>query len=132
MADKVFVHLQPARRDLADFIIGMRCESAIAGECEWEQLWAKKLSINSFKICCIPFFCYGLALGDIVETASDTACGRDYMVTSVVEKSGNFTLRIMFSRECAEDLRLGIIKELRLSGCILEWYSEYLLGVTDL
>jgi hypothetical protein len=130
MADRVFVHLQPARRERSDFIVGMRCDATTVDECEWEQLWAKKLGSNRFEICCIPFFCYGLSLGDIVETWTDIDCGGDYMIRSVVTKSGNFTLRVLFARGCPEDLRLRIISELRLGGCVLEWYSEHLLGIS--
>ena len=129
MADQVYVHLQPALRERANFIIGMRCGTA-TNQCEWEQLWAKKIGANRFEICCIPFVCYGLSLGDIVETSADIDCGREYMVSGVVTTSGNFTLRVFFLRECAEDMRLRIISELRFGGCVLEWYSEHLLGVS--
>jgi hypothetical protein len=66
----------------------------------WEQLWARRTGANEFVICAIPFFAYGLALGDRVTAASATG-GFDQVIDSVVERARNAVLHIAF-REDAE------------------------------
>ena len=58
-----------------------------------------------FEICCIPFFVYDLALGDLVETNAD------YSVTLRHAPSGRFVFRVWFGdsfhsqEEIADDLQ---------------------------
>jgi hypothetical protein len=40
----------------------------LAEEDRDEQLWARQVGDRRFEICCIPFFVYDMALGDVVET----------------------------------------------------------------
>src|SRR5690625_5461577 len=67
MNSKIAVHAHPAWRDKANFMIfADLSESGLSGR--WEQLWSRQLSETEFQLCCIPFFTYGLALGDRVTT----------------------------------------------------------------
>jgi hypothetical protein len=80
------VHEGPVWRDRANFIVG----APLSEEGRAEQLWARQLGGERFEICCIPFFVYDLALGDVVET--DAAQN----IVRVVEPSGRFVFRIWF------------------------------------
>lgn len=114
------VHAEPAWREHADFIIAAEIESGTTG-IDREQLWARRVDDQHFELCCIPFFLYDVALGDVMETDSD------YMVTGVSAASGRFVFRIhseQFADQC-EDLT-GRLTEM---GALLEWSSPTLLAV---
>jgi hypothetical protein len=81
------VHRDPIWRDRADFIIAIDIDPGDTGIVT-EQLWAKKLSNGHFELCCIPFFAYDLALGDVV------AVSEDYLVQDVIEPSGRYVFRV--------------------------------------
>lgn len=53
-----------------------------------EQLWAKRIGQQHFRICCIPFYILGLSLDDEVSTTENNE------VATVRRKSGHRTLRI--------------------------------------
>ena len=110
------VHTEPVWRDKADFIIG-----AALPEGRAEQLWARQLGERRFEICCIPFFVFDLALGDIVETDVD------YTMSGVVEASGRFTFRVWFGDSFHP--REDIEAELITLGALVEWSSVNLLAV---
>jgi hypothetical protein len=99
----VVTHESPAWRERANFIIAARLdEDANKEGLVWEQLWARELGENIFEICCIPFFSYGLALGDIVETRPYDA--KRYVVSSRLKTKGHFTLRVWFQNQIEESL----------------------------
>jgi hypothetical protein len=75
------VHPEPVRRDRANFIVRARLPEPGRAE----QLWGRQLDERSFELCCIPFFLYDVALGDIVAT--DAA----YEVQQVVEPRAGHT-----------------------------------------
>lgn len=64
------VHREPMWRERSNFIIATAIDSANT-DISTEQLWARKVDDRHFELCCIPFFAYDLALGDVVETDSD-------------------------------------------------------------
>ncbi len=74
---QVVVHDTPAWRDRADFIIAAQLREADQPK-RWEQLWAGQLGDAEFEVCCIPFFVYDLALGDVVAT--EPADEQEYVV----------------------------------------------------
>lgn len=110
------VHSEPVWRDKANFIIG-----AMLPEGRSEQLWARQLDEHRFEICCIPFFVFDLALGDIVQTDVD------YTMSGVVEASGRFTFRVWFGESFQP--RDEIAAELTALGALVEWSSVNLLAV---
>ena len=83
----------------ADFIIGADI-SAYSDDATYEQLWARQLDEKTFEVCCIPFFIYDLALGDVVETA--TREHRRYCIDRVVEGSGRFVFRVWFGDDVGD------------------------------
>src|SRR5690625_2025607 len=93
MNSRIAVHAHPAWRDKANFMIfADLSESGLSGR--WEQLWSRQLSETEFQLCCIPFFTYGLALGDRVTTGP--AKDKKYVILSVTRKSGRLVYRICF------------------------------------
>jgi hypothetical protein len=113
-------HERPAWRDKANFVIGANLEESG----RTEQLWARQISDVQFEICCIPFFLYDLALGDVVET------DERYTFVRVVREAGRAVFRVWFgdsaySKEEIEKQVLGL-------GGLVEWSSENLMAVDAL
>jgi hypothetical protein len=111
------VHDAPVWRDRANFVIG----APLREEGRAEQLWARQVSDQRFEICCIPFFLYDVALGDVVETDAN------YDLARVVERSGRFVFRVWFGE--AFHPRQEVADELAELGALLEWSSANLLAV---
>jgi len=100
---KIITHENPAWRKRANFIIvGKLDDNALENGFVWEQLWARELGENLFEICCIPFFLYGFALGDIVETRPDNE--KRFVIAKKLKTKGHFTLRIWFQSLVDEKL----------------------------
>lgn len=125
----VVVHREPVWRSRANFmIVG---DTADADDPEptkrWEQLWARKAGENRYELCCIPFFMYNLALGDIV--ACHQAEGHQYVIHEVVEPSGHVTFRIWFGESTVAGIRAEAEQALIDLGAAVEWSSTNLLAV---
>jgi hypothetical protein len=127
MEKKVIVHLNPVWRDRANFIIGAWCSNKEGDTLIWEQLWSRQIAEDRFEICCIPFFVRNLALGDEVETATEN--DQSYVVQRVINPSGHFTFRVWFGDSPNSVAREEVVKELLRHNCLMEWYSQNLLGV---
>ena len=81
-------------------------------------------------MCCIPFFVFDLALGDVVATSPRE--GRKYVVDKVVEPSGRYVFRVWFGEsfqprdEIASELKvLDHLSSGRHATC---WRSTLLTG----
>lgn len=120
------VHLSPAWRDRADFIINANIEEEDLPK-RYEQLWVRRLGERWFEICCIPFFVHDLALGDEVETAPKG--DRQYLLTRVVKPSGGYTFRVWFGDSNLPTARNEVVKAARDRSCEFEWFSENLLAL---
>jgi hypothetical protein len=79
-----------------------------------------------FEICCIPFFVYGLALGDWVETQPHN--GKRFVVRNVVKRSSTLTYRVVFVEKSNW---YGLVDEWKTLGCQVEprWNESMLVGV---
>lgn len=128
-----YVHSDPVWRDRANFIIA--ADVGEEGEqSQWEQLWARRVGENRYQLCCIPFFVYDLALGDIVDT--ETHGERRYVVRTVLEATGHSTFRVWFgnSPDHQHGHREGgihhrVLEDLTAMGALTEWSSHNLLAV---
>jgi hypothetical protein len=126
MQIEIATHNEPIWRDRADFIIRAKVKGN-SDQSRREQLWARQVSDNTFVICCIPFFVYDLALGDVVEvgaTPDDL-----YLVQRVVRPSGRSTFRVWFGDSPDPAIRQEVIREVGRLGCLFEWSSENLLAI---
>lgn len=115
-------HNAPAWRDRADFIISADISSD-PGQREWEQLWARRCNVGIFEICCIPFFVYGLALGDEVEVDADNVIRR------IVTRSGHTTFRVWFGQSSELRARDSVMRIVASGGLDHEWSSTNLLAL---
>ena len=123
-AEKFSTHSEPAWRDKADFVINAK----LPEEGRFEQLWTRQVSENTFEVCCIPFFLYDVALGDVVQTRE--ALGRRYVLDRVVQPSGRYVFRAYFGRSAHP--REEIVERLAELGAVVEWSSATLLAIDAL
>lgn len=125
--DNVAAHSAPVWRSKADFLIHADLsEAGMAGR--WEQLWASRVGGNRFEVCCLPFFTYGMALGDTVETQLRPE--DQHIVSKVVQKSGRQLLRAALSKqEDLDTLHEAIHRKLVEMGCLHEWHASGYLSV---
>lgn len=113
------VHRHPAWRDRSNFIIAANIDPGSTGVTT-EQLWARQDG-DRYEICCIPFFVYDLALGDVVEVDGD------YVMTLVVEKSGRYVFRVHFSQ--TGQAKDEVVERLQAVGALAEWSSNSLVAL---
>src|SRR5262245_39021055 len=85
--DHVVLHECPVWGSKANFIIKADLTSH-GMEGRWEQLWARRIDANRFEVCCIPFFTYGIGLGDQVIVSESN------IIEKVSTKGGHSTLRV--------------------------------------
>jgi hypothetical protein len=123
-ANEFVVHQDPVWRERSNFIINAELAEKDRPR-RFEQLFAKQVGEDRFEICCIPFFVYDIALGDVVVTSPRG--GRKYVVDKVVEPSGRYVFRVWFGESFHP--RDEIAAELRALGSIIEWSSRNLLAV---
>jgi hypothetical protein len=85
----------------------------------YEQLWTRRLPGGNFEVCCIPFFAYDLALGDVVFSSAD----QNYVVDSVVARSGNGVARVAIKDSTQIEVIHSLIHEtLGRAGYLHEWF----------
>jgi hypothetical protein len=118
------VHEQPVWRERANFIVNAELPAADRPK-RFEQLWTRQLGEDEFELCCIPFFLYDMALGDVVATGPRE--GRRYVVERVVRPSGRYVFRVWLGESFHP--RQEIAAELEQLGALLEWSSVNLLAV---
>jgi hypothetical protein len=125
VTERFSTHSEPVWRERANFIIN----AELPEPGRLEQLWTRQLSDDTFEVCCIPFFVYDVALGDVVQTSPRG--GRKYVLSRVVKPSGRYVFRVHFKRR---DVGGTVADELTELGALLEWSSPSLLAVdaTDL
>jgi len=116
-------HLNPVWREKSDFIILAFLETK-DNHNHWEQMWAKKTGEKTFILCCIPFFTYGLNLGD------EVACDSNHQIQRVLSGSGNLTYRIWFKDVTDPTTKARVESKTKEVGGVHEWSSENLLAVS--
>jgi hypothetical protein len=116
---RIATHSDPARRDRSNYIIRVALEQhGLPGE--FEQMWARTDdAAGGYELCSIPFFTYGLSLGDRVSW-NDTS--RDAVALS---KSGRKTVRFAFQdRGVASARHEEFHGDLVPTGCLLEFFTD--------
>lgn len=125
MTSQIATHDAPAWRQMANFLIFADLSSSGMVD-HWEQLWAQQLSADEFIVCCIPYFTYGLALGDTVRTSPQR--GRHYVVETALKRSGRRVLRLWL-KNAADGTRDSVVRSLERRALLHEWSSENLLAI---
>jgi hypothetical protein len=123
-AREFVVHQSPVWRERSNFIISAELSEKDRPS-RFEQLFARQLGEERFEICCIPFFIYDVALGDIVETSQTS--DRKYVIKGVAERSGHYVFRVWFGDSFQP--RDGIVQRLESLGSLVEQSSSNLLAV---
>ena len=119
----IVTHSTPVWGTKSNFLIRVGVnDSGMTGAIE--QLWARKIDHSTFEVCCIPFFAYGLALGDTV------ACSADFTIQRRLFCGGHRTLRIAIADfENQHRIHEGLHEWVFASGLLHEWYSQGYLAV---
>lgn len=125
MVDDIATHQAPVWRTKANFLIvaDLTCHGMPG---RWEQIWARLVAIDEFEICCIPYFTYGLALGDLVRTTS--AAGKTHVITQVIIRSGRHLLRLWLKNSDSIG-KEQVYRYLVNRAPLHEWGSENLLVI---
>lgn len=118
------IHEHPVWRGRADFVINAELREEDRPK-QFEQLWTRQIREEEFQICCIPFFIYDVALGDIVTTVPKR--DRRYIFDHVLQRSERYVFRVWFGESFHP--REAVVSELRELGALLEWSSINLLAV---
>lgn len=118
------LHTEPVWRERSNFIINAELPEKNRPR-RFEQLFARQVGEDRFEICCIPFFLYDVALGDVVTTSSKD--DRQYVVTGVAEPSGRYVFRVWFGETLHPPDEVA--DELKALGALFEWSSRNLLAV---
>jgi hypothetical protein len=121
--NEIATHAQPVWQSKADFLVRADLENfGLPGKVE--QLWARRIEHCRFEICCIPFFTYGIALGDIVET------DHEYAIQKVVGRGNHRTLRVaVANRQELEEIHRLIHEHLVAAALSHEWYAAGYVAV---
>lgn len=116
------VHAAPIWRDKVDYIFMAAIPDSAGSEVVREQLWGRRTGPWTFEVCCIPFFIYGVALGDVVETDEASYFQR------VVEPSGHAAYRAWFG-SVAVAVQGEVIAEVERLGGSIERSSANLVAI---
>jgi hypothetical protein len=89
---KIATHESPAARERSNYIVRLDlADDGMPGQ--YEQMWTRTEDGRHHELCCIPFFTYGLSLGDVILLTGDDG-GRQMLA-----KSGHRTIRVAVQDE---------------------------------
>jgi uncharacterized protein DUF4265 len=125
MASDIAIHDAPVWREQANFLIfADLSDGDLHGR--WEQLWARQLGDDEFVLCCIPYFTYGMALGDHVRTGPTK--GRKYVVSAITACSGHRVVRCWL-KDATLKGRERLESVLGAGNLLHEWSSTNLVAI---
>jgi len=104
----IAIHDSPVWRDRANYILQADLGAhGLPGR--FEQLWSRDLGEGRFEICCLPFFTYGYALGDVVRLEPSTG-PFETVLGPIVTRSERALLRVAFRGQADqhEDLHASL------------------------
>jgi len=123
---KIATHANPVRRPVPSFMLRSSLDD-IEGEENYEQLWTRRVGEDRFEVCCIPFFAYDLALGDVVRADA----GNGYVIRSVEQRSGNGVVRVAVRRrEDVDAVHLRLHDLLGKLEYLHEWFAPGYVAVS--
>src|SRR5471032_373547 len=91
-------HGAPAWGGQANFVLQIRIatgDEAFDATPRYEQAWVRHAGDDLYQVCCIPFFLYDLALGDVLKVTTIEGAP---VVQGVAERSGHHTFRAWFGK----------------------------------
>lgn len=119
------LHLNPVWKSKANFIINASIDNN-NDALKYEQLWTRRINDNEFEVCCIPFFLYDIALGDVVSTVSSG--DKKYLLDQVTKRSGRRVFRVWLKGN-GDDQKRVLKTFIGMPGVTLEPYSEKLIAL---
>jgi len=122
MTNRYTAHPEPLWRERANFII----VAPLPEKDRFEQLWCRQLTESTFEVCCVPFFLYNVALGDIVET--ETTSEGPFNLRRVTQPSGRYVFRVLFPNVSAER-RSDVQNRVIGFGGAVEWATPKLMAI---
>jgi hypothetical protein len=94
----------------------------------WEQLWVEKTKDNEFILCCIPFFAYGIALGDEVSVRRGQEF--DWLVDAVLEDAGEVAVRAALISDDWSEVAEGLIEYTDRTGLPWEIHNQRYVAIS--
>ncbi|MFG3046720.1 DUF4265 domain-containing protein [Streptomyces sp. NPDC048241] len=90
-----------------------------------EQLWLREVDEGgAYEVSCIPFYAYGVALGDVVGT-SDA-----HDVVRVIRKSGRRAIRVLFTEpRPSVDSRSALRAAVESANLLSEWNGDRMVAI---
>ncbi|GAB3816651.1 DUF4265 domain-containing protein [Kribbella italica] len=125
MSSKYVLHANPIWRERANFIINAPIVTDGEIDGRFEQLWVNQEG-DSFELCCIPFFIYDLALGDLVSVS--TAPNGAHEFAGVIRPSGRYLFRVWFG-DVETSARETLTRSIQRLPVLVEWHSNNLLAI---
>ena len=116
----IVTHREPVARDRSNYIVRLNLtQDGLPGR--YEQVWTRTDDGHLHELCCVPFFTYGLSLGDAITLTSEDG---EYRVES---KSGHRTIRIAiqdqsYAHERHDDFHDGLAR----TGALTEFRGHAL------
>ena len=122
----IATHTNPVERPTLGFMPMAALEDVGEGE-NFEQLWTRRVADDLFQLCCIPFFAFGMALGDVVRAEASSG----YVVKEVVRRSGNGVARVAVTRRDNEhEVHAKVHDLLGRLEYLYEWYATGYVAVS--
>ncbi|MEW1648629.1 DUF4265 domain-containing protein [Streptomyces sp. NPDC091219] len=120
------VHEDPVGRAESNYIVQADL-TPFGLDGQIEQLWLQPEDNGTYKVACIPFMTYGLALGERVRLSPAAR------VVEVAQASGHRVLRTLL-RPSTDAARLGrsislIKNSIKESGLLSEWHGEHFVAI---
>lgn len=98
------------------------------GQGRTEMITASTVGKNLYRLNSSPLFAYSVSLNDVVRASAGE--GKLLRFKSVKEKSGNRTLRVIFSRYSTRSKEARpFLKEIKRFGCSYEIKQSHLLSI---
>ena len=120
---RIAAHSNPVERPVPSVMLRAALDD-LGGDADFEQLWSRRIGDGLFELCCIPFFAYDLALGDVVRADAD------YTVRSVEQRSGNGVIRVAIKRpEDDESVHVRLHDLLGRLEYLCEWFASGYVAV---
>ena len=127
MTERRITHERPAWGERADRAVPVTLEVDTADErlAVVEELSLRGVDENLFEVCCVPFFAFGLALGDQIRVESR----RDgtAVVREIATRSGRSTFW-MWSEAATNGALNALERDLQELGCLTESHDGYLIA----
>ncbi|MFN8526229.1 MAG: DUF4265 domain-containing protein [Chloroflexota bacterium] len=130
--ERVAVHMQPVWFDRCTGVAFAEVSPEGSGRWALERLEVGPAEDGSehLKLCSIPFFATGLALGDVVEVGPDTETLSLQHILRVVRPSGQQTFRYFMLDSAPDGLVTTIARAAHGMGCVVEPFSLRFVGVS--